>query len=196
LGATGLPVSGAVEGIVDEAILRSLLATVGRSAATVYLQGGKSRLLLKLPGSNAAAAYSPWIVMVDLDHDAPCAPEYVASQLAAPASQMRFRVAVRQAEAWLMGDRERLAAYLRVPQSRVPADPEKEPDSKEAMVTIARNSRDRHIRADMVPVAGSGRRTGPNYAGRLIEFATQRWRPTVAAERIDSLSRCLQRLAE
>ncbi len=171
------------------------MVSIGRSPATIYVQGGKARLLTKLTGYNAAAALSPWIVIVDLNGDARCAPDFVQLHMPAPAAQMAFRVAVRQAEAWLMGDREQLASYLRVSQRQVPTDPESEPDAKQAMVNIARRSRDRHVCADMVPTAASRRKAGPNYAGRMIEFATQRWRPDVASQRVDSLCRCLQRLS-
>jgi hypothetical protein len=188
-------VSGAVEGIVDEAVVRALLSYAGHAPGTIYVQGGKSRLLAKLAGFNAAARLSPWLVLVDLNGDAPCAPEFVTAVMPTPSPQMVFRVAVRQAEAWLMADREELASYLRVSRTLVPNDPEAEADAKRAMVNLARGSRDRHVREDMVPMQASGRKTGPNYAGRLIEFATRRWRPDVAAERADSLNRCLQRLA-
>ena len=54
-----------------------------------------------------------------------------------------------------------------------------------------------HVRQDMVPREGSGRTEGPAYTSRLIEYATDRWRPDVAVRRADSLRRavaCLQRL--
>jgi hypothetical protein len=190
------PVSGAVEGIVDEAIVRTLLEHTGREAGTIYVQGGKPKLLAKLAGFNAAARFSPWVVVVDLNGDAACAPDFVSETIPAPSANLIFRVAVRQAEAWLMADRESLARYLRVSQALVPKDPEAEADAKRTMVNVARASSDRHVRQDMVPTPRGGRKTGPNYAGRLIEFATQRWRPDVAAERADSLSRCLRRLAD
>jgi hypothetical protein len=189
------PISGAVEGIVDEAVVRTLLGHVGREAGTIYVQGGKPRLLAKLGGFNAAARFSPWVVLVDLNGDAACAPDFVTETIPAPSVHMIFRVAVRQVEAWLMADRERLARYLRVSQARVPNDPEAEVDAKQTMVNVARASRDRRVRQDMVPTPGGGRKTGPNYAGRLIEFATQRWRPDVAAARADSLNRCMRRLS-
>jgi hypothetical protein len=179
---------------VDEVVVRTLLGHAGREAGTIYVQGGKSRLLAKLAGFNAAACLSPWVVLVDLNGDTVCAPEFVAETMPAPSAHMIFRVAVRQVEAWLMADRERLARYLRVSQARIPRDPEAESDAKQTMVNIARASSDRRVRQDMVPTPGGGRKTGPNYAGRLIEFATQRWRPDVAAERADSLSRCMRRL--
>jgi hypothetical protein len=190
-----VPVSAAVEGIADEAVVKALLVGIGREVGTIYVQGGKPRLLSKLAGFNAAAAHSPWIVLVDLDGDAQCASEFVARELPAPASQMIFRVAVRQAEAWLMGDQVNLASYLKVARSRIPSDPEAVVDAKEAMVNIARNSRDRRVRGDMVPAPRSGRKAGPNYAGRLIEFATTHWSSAVAAERVESLSRCVHRIS-
>jgi hypothetical protein len=52
-------------------------------------------------------------------------------------------------------------------------------------------------REDIVPRQGSGSRVGPGYAGRLIEFvmtAEHRWRPGIAAQRSDSLWRCIEAL--
>lgn len=180
---------------MDEAVVRTLLGHVGRETGTIYVQGGKSKLLAKLAGFNAAARFSPWVILVDLNGDEACAPAFVSETIPAPSVHMIFRVAVRQAEAWLMADREGLARYLRVSQALVPTDPEAEADAKQTMVNVARASRDRRVRQDMVPTPGGGRKTGPNYAGRLIEFTTQRWRPDVAAKHADSLNRCMRRLS-
>ena len=43
-----------------------------------------------------------------------------------------------------------------------------------------------------------GRTEGPAYTSRLIEYATDRWRPDIAARRAEGLRRavaCLQRLS-
>jgi hypothetical protein len=107
---------------------------------------------------------------------------------------MCFRIAVREVEAWLLADQERLSTFLKVATARVPSEPEAEHDPKRAMVDIARKSRKREIREDMVPRPGSGRTVGPAYASRLIEFVshpTTGWRPDIAAKRSDSLRRCL-----
>lgn len=63
------------------------------------------------------------------------------------------------------------------------------------MVEMARRSRRRDIREDMVPRPGSGRTEGPAYTSRLIEFVADvdhGWRPDVAALSSDSMDRCLQ----
>jgi hypothetical protein len=110
---------------------------------------------------------------------------------------MCFRVVVREIETWLFADRQRLAAFLGVPVAHVPHAPEDVADPKAAMVNLARQSRRRDVRDDMVPRPGSGRAVGPAYASRLVEFVAYReasWRPEVAAEHSDSLARCIERL--
>jgi hypothetical protein len=109
---------------------------------------------------------------------------------------MIFRVAVRQVESWLLADAARLARFLRVRRSRVPADPDGLPHSKIALVDLARHSSSRTIREEMVPRPGSGRPTGPGYVGRMIEFIESHWEPADAATNSDSLQRCLNRLRQ
>lgn len=187
-------VSGAVEGPVDAAVLRRILTVTGHKADVVHIKHGKTSLLKKVDGYNAAAQLGPWLVLVDLNGDRSCAPPFVATHLPEPASQMLFRVAVRQVEAWLLADRQRLARFLRVGASRIPLDPEELPDAKEAMVNVARQSSNRALREEMVPRTRSGRRTGPAYVARMTEFIDGAWDPDDAAEHAESLSRCLARL--
>jgi hypothetical protein len=108
---------------------------------------------------------------------------------------MCFRVAVRAVEAWLMADRKHLARFLAVNIARIPQNIEAVDHPKLTMVEIVRHSRRREIREDMVPRAGSGCVVGPAYTARLIEFVMSPkigWRPEVAAERSESLNRCLR----
>lgn len=102
---------------------------------------------------------------------------------------------MRQIEAWLFADRERLARFLSVASSRIPQDPESLDNPKQTMVNLARQSRRRQIIEDMVPRPNSGRNVGPAYTSRLIEFvqdATNGWNPGVASRLSDSLNRCLR----
>ena len=190
-------ISAAVEGIVDEAVVRRLVAHAGGRTGTVYGKKGKAHLRQKIGGYNNAARHAPWIVLVDLDHEEECAPPLRAGWIPQPASNLCFRVAVREIEAWLMADAETIAAYLSVAQSRIPADPENLEHSKIEMVNLARRSRRRAIGKDMVPREGSGRSVGPAYTSRLVEYVENRWRPDIAAPRAESLRRaiaCLERL--
>lgn len=74
-------ISGAVEGIVDEAVLRRLVQHVGAQAGPVHGKNGKTHLRQRLNGYNQAARFSPWVVLVDLDHDADCAPPFQVTWL-------------------------------------------------------------------------------------------------------------------
>jgi hypothetical protein len=191
-----IPLTVAVEGAVDGVVLRSVMASAGAALGPLYNTQGVSNLVRRLPGFNAAAEYAPWIVLMDLDRTN-CAPELIANLLPTPSSQMRFRIAVRTIEAWLLSDGERFATFFSVPGSKVPLDPEAIADPKQAVVNIANHSKRRAIREDLLPVPGSGRRVGPGYEARMIEFVLDPngWRPDVAATRADSLRRCMDALA-
>ena len=194
----GIVVSIAVEGIVDEAVARRLVAETSASPGRVYGKNGKAKLRERLNGYNRDAIRSPWIVIVDLDHDAECAAALRATWLPKPAKNMCFRIAVREVEAWLLADRERIAEFLGVSADIVPRSPEDLADPKRQMIELASRSRKRELREDMVPRRNSGRTEGPAYASRLIEFASGIWRPAAASKNSDSLRRsrrCLQRLA-
>ena len=195
-------ISAAVEGLVDEAVVRRLMTQVGAEAGPIYGREGKGRLRTRINGYNHAARHSPWIVLVDLDHDVECAPELCEAWVPHKSESLCFRVAIREVEAWLMADRERLAAFLSVPLARVPLDPDAEDNPKQVIISIAARSRRKQIVEDMVPRPGSSRSVGPAYTSRMIQFAnetTNGWRPLVAADRSNSLHRaieCIRRLAE
>jgi len=182
---------------VDEAVLRRIVTGAGGKWSLVYGNRGKQRLKSGIDGFNRAAERVPWVVLVDLDDDFDCAPPLVQAWLPEPGPLMCFRVAVRAVEAWLLADRARMAAFLGVSEALVPMDPEALPDPKGAIVGLARRSRRRQVREDLVPRPASGRRVGPAYTARLIGFAQDPddgWRPEVAAGAADSLARAMRRI--
>ena len=190
-------VTVAVEGDVDEALLRRILDHVGMSVRAVYGRKGKPFLLQSLNGYNNAARYAPWIVLVDLDRDCDCAPPCAQKWLAKPSAQMCFRVAVRAVEAWLLADRERLAQLLGVNSTWLPTNPDRLDDPKRVVIDLARRSRRRVIRDDLVPRQGSGRSVGPLYTTRMLEFLqddTAGWRLDQALRASESLERCVRSL--
>lgn len=196
---TPIIISSAVEGPVDEAVVKRLISDVGGGIGPFYGKIGKSHIRQRLHGFNKAAHYSPWIVLVDLNHEAECSPQMKSAWLENPAPYMCFRVAVREVESWLLADRERFASFFGVRVSDIPLSPESIDNPKEKVVELAKKSRSREIRQDMVPRFGSGRMIGPAYVSRLIEFVSvseKGWRPDRAAQSSDSLRRCLTRLRE
>ena len=196
-GVSGPIINAAVEGIVDEAVVTRLIHHAGGRAGHVYGGTGKDHLRRKIHGYNRAARYTPWIVLIDLDSDAECAPPVREAWLPEPAPCLCFRIVVHEIEAWLIADAQTLSTCLSVAPSRIPSNPEDLKHPKDVMVGLARRSRRRNIREDMVPREGSGRRVGPAYTSRLVEYAATAWRPELAARRSDSLRRtirCLEHL--
>lgn len=199
MAATDPIISAAVEGIIDESVIRRLAGDEGILIDAVYGKSGKRALVDRLKGYNSAAKFHPWVVLIDMDHDADCAPPLRRKWVARPTPGLQLRIVVREIEAWLLGDAERFASYFSVPRAAIPLHPELLDNPKEQLVAIARRSRRSDIREDMVPGPHSGRTVGPAYASRVIAFATDTqcgWRPPSAAKSCDSLRRCVMRLKE
>ena len=189
----------AVEGPLDEAVAHKLITLVGGAVGNVFGREGKPNLRQRIGGFNNAARHAPWLVLVDLDNDAECAPSLRDAWLPDPTSNLCFRFAVREVEAWLMADAKTLASHLGVSLNRISRTPERVNHPKDEMVNLGRRSRRGDVREDMVPRQESGRRVGPAYASRLIEYVKNKWRPEVAANRSESLHRailCLKRLVQ
>ena len=192
-----VPVSAAVEGKLDEAVVGRLIRHAGGRPGVVYGRQGKAFLKDRIHGYNNAAKYAPWLVLVDLDMDGDCAVPLRTAWLPHVAPGMCFRVAIRAVEAWLLADASSLAAFVGVGRKDVPVNPEALPNPKQAMVNLVRRSRRNAIQQDMVPRQESGRDVGSAYTSRLVEYARDCWRPDVAASQADSLQRavaCLRRL--
>ncbi len=192
--ATGaLLVNLLVEGYIDEVVMTRILQSVRLGVANVFGKQGRQYVVMNLRKHNEAAQVSPWLAVIDLDRDE-CAPALVKRLLPKRCEKMCVRVAVRCIEAWLMADAEALSQFLSVSPSCIPSDPEGLDDPKLSLVNLARRSRKRFIREDIVPRDGSGARVGPGYSSRIAEFAREHWRPEVAASRSGSLNRCMRAL--
>jgi len=184
-----------VEGSTDEPVAKRLLKHSGLEVGTVYGRNGKPDLLRRLSNYNQAAQYAPWFIVVDLDMDSQCPSQALSKWLPVPSKGMRFRIAVRAVEAWLMADKENMAQFLGVSSSRLEHNFDLDPNPKETLVKIARHSRHRSIRDDIVARPMSGARVGPLYVPQLTRFVNELWRPDTASIESESLRRCLQALA-
>lgn len=177
----------AVEGELDFAVAKKLLAQSNVVAELAAPPRGRGLIQARIPGYNADAVRTPWFVLCDLDRDT-CAPGLVDAWLPRPNRHMCFRIAVRSIEAWLLAD-EMLASFLNVSPALLPRDPEQIRSPKIEMRNIARRSRLRKIREG---IGGApDRELGSEYTTLLKEFARDQWDPRRAAERSDSLRRAI-----
>lgn len=179
---------------MDLAVLRRLAVLVGREIGVAHTRGGKAGVDRNLGGFNEAARFYPWVVLRDLNHDAECAPKLRALLLPKPSRYMCFRICVRAVESWLLADHRNIAHFLRVPIRTVPPSPDALRDPKTAFLNLARSSRSRAIRDDILPPPSLSARVGAGYSARVIEFATSHWDPAAAAEVSDSLAGCIKAL--
>jgi hypothetical protein len=190
----------ATEGIVDASVAEKLIRLCGAIPGLPRVAGGKTKLDPNIPRYAQSANWLPWLILRDLDNDAPCGAELRRALLDGDVPLLCLRIAVRQIEAWLMLDREAIASFLKVPLEKVPANPEELPHAKRAMIDLARHSSSRSIRQALVPREGVGASEGPEFAAQMLQFARDHWRPDVAAaaQPMSSLARaieCLRSLA-
>ena len=82
-----------------------------------------------------------------------------------------------------------------ISSSKVSPNPDLDPQPKRTLINLARTSRRKAIREDMVPRQGSSLTVGPHYADQLIEFTKNYWQPDEALKRSESLQRCVYALS-
>lgn len=189
-----LIVNIAVEGRLDEAILRKVLSYVGIEVGHVYGKMGKDKLRKNVQRYNQASQFGNWVILVDLDNDAECPPPFIASWLPTRHPNLQLRIAVQSVEAWLLAQRGEMARFLSIPEQRIPMHPENEGKPKTTLINVARRSRSKTIRKDIIPSEGSTASQGPGYTTRMIEFTMKYWNPERAASNAPSLERSINSL--
>jgi hypothetical protein len=182
------------EDVLSEMVLRKLLhcSAIDYVVDQTLPGNGYGWIRKKIKGLNAAAKGVPYLVLTDLDTHQ-CAPILIREWLGAPKHpNLLFRVAVREVEAWLLGCRKAFAAFLGVPENRIPPNVDEIQDPKRFLVNLARRSRKGYIRRDIVPQDGSTAKVGPDYNGRLTSYVVGLWDPAVAKERSPSLQKAIR----
>jgi len=87
-----------------------------------------------------------------------------------------------------LADQEALAKFLGIKTALIPDDVEVLPDPKRFLISLAKRSRYRELREDIVPPEGSTSKVGPDYNGRLIRFVNDHWDLVAAGRRSASLA--------
>lgn len=193
-----IPINLAVEGTLDEQVLRKILRQAGRGYAigTTHGHRGFGYLRRTIHGFNCAAKGTPFAVLTDLDKET-CPAALIRAWLPQPKHpNLIFRVAVREVEAWLLAHREAIARFLGIREELVPRDVDALEDPKKTLLELARQSRSRGLREAIVPHRGSTATIGPDYNGRLAIFVRKHWDATSAARCSPSLARAVRRIGE
>jgi len=188
----------AVEDELSEKILKRLLVDSGRSfhVSSVINRGGFGYIKSKIEGLNKSAKGFPFLVLTDLDQHV-CPSALIQNWLSKPLNaNLMFRVAVREVEAWILGDRENLSRFLGVSRDLIPIDPETLADPKRTLVQLASKARKADVRRRLVPKKNMTAIQGPEYNSCLSEFVGTAWNPLASALVCPSLAKCCQRIIE
>lgn len=183
-----------VEDIVQEQIFLRIFGEY-RPDVTLYSafgKKGKSYIKDKIRGFNDASRYLPYVVMTDLDRSA-CPPALIEDWIDFPiSSSMMFRIAVVEAEAWLIADRKGLSGYIGVPADKIPTDSEVIKNPKEFIVSLVRKSRNKTLKMDIVPEGTSV--VGPGYNLIMEDFIVNHWNIEEALNHSRSLKKAVERV--
>jgi hypothetical protein len=185
-----------MEDAVSEAVIQRVLRESRQkyATATIYNRGGNGYLQRVIGGFNNAAKGTPFLVLTDLDKYQ-CPATLMADWLNVPKHpNLLLRVAVTEVEAWLLADRQGIAAFLGVKPDLVPLSIEQLPNPKQTLVNLACTSRKREIKKDICPGENSTRKVGPNYNPQLVAFVERKWDLVAARANSESLNRLIDRL--
>jgi len=182
------------EDLLSEAVLRKLLENSRQSyiIGFRYNARGYGWIREKINGLNRAAKGMPYLVLTDLDRYE-CPPVLMNEWLVGPRyHNLLFRVAVKQVESWLLGCRTAMANFLGIREDLIPEAVDEIQNAKRFLIDLAKRSRKKQVRLDIVPKEGSTAKIGPDYNGRLIHFVENFWNPAIAKDFSPSLRKTIR----
>lgn len=144
----------AMEGPLDESVLRKMGERLGFDVDEVSGKQGRQYILDRISAYRGRAAHAPWAVLIDRDDD-PCPSSIRDEYLPQGLGNLAFRVAVEEIESWIMADRHDFAEFLGVEQRYLPANTDAIHEPKEFLVELASRSSKQEIRQGLVPPPGS-----------------------------------------
>jgi hypothetical protein len=180
----------AVEDKLSEAVSIRVLEEFGVDVTQCLGLRGKGYLQKKAQNFNQTAKGFPVFLLTDQDTPQICPPQLIKSWIKGDLNpKFFFRVAVMEVESWIMADRKGISDFFSIPLTRIPKDTDAILQPKEFLVSLARLSKKRSLREEIVPRPGATTKVGPGYNIRLEEFVRGHWH----IERATSVSTSLQR---
>jgi len=134
-------------------------------------------------------------VYEDLDNEYECAPSLIQDWLP-PGKQMNnflFRIAVHEIESWLLADRDCFASYFSISRELVPLEPDNQVDPKHTIISLAKRSRKREIKEDIIPIDDYAS-MGPGYNIQFQYFIKNIWNIDSARKNSPSLDKAIKSL--
>lgn len=154
---------------------------------------GITKLVPSLPRYIGQAKLQP--VLCVADSDGKCVRELLKKWLPEfLPDKFSLRLAVPESESWLLADRKALANFLEIPEKLISTRPDEEPDPKRHLLNLARKSKNRDIRLEVVSQTDTSKQ-GNGYNPHLCHFVRTHWSAVRAKENSPSLNRAIQRVS-
>ncbi len=157
--------------------------------------GGITKLVPALPRYAEQAKYvQPVLCIADTDGGCPV----VLRERWLPrtaGSKFLLRLAMSEGESWVLSDRAGAAGFFGLPQKAIPTRPDSLVDPKREVLRLARSSRVRILRQEVVS-AQDPNRPGVGYNLHMSRFVAENWDVERAADESPSLRRAVARLSE
>jgi hypothetical protein len=170
------------ERLIEQALPGWTLATAPINKRGVSkLKGDLSRYLQQ------ALHVQPVLCVADTDGVCPVTLRREWLPQVAP-QQFLLRLAVTEAESWVIADRSAFASALGVSVASVPRNPENLSDAKREVLRLAARSSKRRVKEEMLSLQDINK-PGTGYNKHLCTFVRQAWRATAARETSQSLDR-------
>ncbi|WP_373981072.1 hypothetical protein LN047_02205 [Achromobacter sp. JD417] len=178
---------------VGEALVRH--TGIETTISQRLVAGGADPFKKKISAMNRVAEkIMPVLMIADADQ-ASCVVEQRNAWLPRGAHErLLMRLAVREAEAWILADDVGFARFASINQALFPRQPDEVADPKRTLLGLIARGKNRDLREEMLAPRGSKSLVGLGYNLRLAEFVGEHWHIERAIERSPSLARILPRL--
>jgi hypothetical protein len=185
----------AVEDKLSELVSARILSSLGIDVSVTLGLKGKNYLEKKARSLNKTAQGFPVLMIADQDSAAQCPPTLINSWVGKNQNPLfLLRVAVMEIESWIMADRKGIADFLSIPLDRIPGNPDLITQPKEFLVSLARKSKKKQLRDQLVPRPGATNSVGPENNISLGSFVQSSWNMSRALSVSPSLKRTMSRL--
>lgn len=132
-------------------------------------------------------------VLCIADTDGQCAVDLLTKWLPRGHQRFALRLAITEAESWVLADRQGFSEALEVPLNKLPQRPDEESDPKRLILNLVKKSKARLFRNEMVSSADPSK-PGTGYNLHLVAFVRGKWNARRAAQHSPSLARAVQHL--
>jgi len=159
----------------------------------------------KISEFNKLSETHPVVLLIDLDNN-DCAPQLIKQLVKDKNDDFIFNIAVDEAEAWLMADREGFASYFKIKINDMPSTHQTKQGGRKALTEmkfaykssmylthdlINKSKKSEYIQ-QLTPKKGAAK--GPEYNSCILPFIQNSWNIDYARKNSDSLNRMIMRI--